>query len=139
MSGIVCSCLLEVFLWVLEILVAFQNMQQVREMNVHGATGVGILEEQHAHYLVAAGNPGDCREMPRDAKTTKMGRCEFGKQKAARQRNVLLCQTALIIYTVNICKYMFLYIYDIYRYTYTIIYTIYGIGQAKFVTMNDLI
>lgn len=105
MSGIVWFCLLEVFLWVL---VAFQNMQQVREMNVHGATGVGILEEQHAHYLVAARNPGNCREMPRDAKTTKMGRCEFGKQKAARQRNVLLCQTALIIYTVNICFYIYI-------------------------------
>ena len=57
MSGIVWSCLLEVFLWVL---VAFQNMQQVREMNVHGATGVGILEEQHAHYLVSAGIPENC-------------------------------------------------------------------------------
>ncbi|CAL1128741.1 unnamed protein product [Cladocopium goreaui] len=32
---------------------ARHHLGKVREMNVHGATGVGILEEQHAHYLVA--------------------------------------------------------------------------------------
>mmetsp|Transcript_82074 Transcript_82074/g.129737 ORF Transcript_82074/g.129737 Transcript_82074/m.129737 type:complete len:179 (+) Transcript_82074:19-555(+) len=33
---------------------ARHHLGKVREMNrIHGATGVGILEEQHAHYLVA--------------------------------------------------------------------------------------
>ena len=35
---------------------------QVPESHVRGASGVGILEEQHAHYLVAARNPGSKME-----------------------------------------------------------------------------